>query len=68
MKNPYEPYEDNDPNLFLRNLRERWFGYGVGWTFWGAFEEWLVPKLIILALVSAFIFLSIHLKIEISIR
>lgn len=58
---------DSEPNLLLRRLRER-LGYGVGWTFADALVDWLVPKLIVLALVSAFLFLSIHVKIEISIR
>ena len=66
MKSPYI-YEDAESNLFLRKCREK-LGYGLGWTFWGALVEWLVPKLILIALVSAFIFLSLHIKIEISLR
>jgi hypothetical protein len=66
MKSPYE-YDDAEPNLFLRKLREK-LGYGVGWTFWGALVEWILPKLILLALISAWLFLSIHVRIEISLR
>lgn len=66
MKSPYT-YEDAESNLFLRKCREK-LGYGHGWTFLGALVEWLVPKLVVIALVSAFIFLSLHVEIEISLR
>lgn len=59
--------DDAESNLFLRRCRDK-LGYGCGWTFWGALVEWIVPKLIPIAIVSAFIFLSLHIKIEISLR
>lgn len=66
MENPYK-YTDEEPNLMLRKCRNL-LGYGLGWTFRDAFVDWIVPKLIMLALASAWLFLSLHLEISVRIK
>jgi hypothetical protein len=57
--------KDNEPNEFLRKLRYRLFGYGCGWTFWGAFWDWFQPKLLLIILLAVWLYLFLHVRISV---
>jgi hypothetical protein len=53
---------DEEPNKFLRKCRNA-LGYGLGWKFIDALREWLVPKIIAVALLLIWGYVVLHTRI-----
>ena len=61
-------YDDVETNKTLRYLRFKLFGYGRGWTFWGALWDWIQIYLWLIVLIAIWVYLCIHFSIGITIK